>query len=64
MLFFLHLSETDTGGRKISTHEVVSNKINTDENGSQPEVGLPRVTKETEGMRETCRTVAVVENGR
>lgn len=30
--------------------------------GSQPEVGLPRVTKEAEGKRETCRTLAVLEN--
>lgn len=30
--------------------------------GSQPEVVLPRVTKEAEGKTETCRTVAVSEN--
>lgn len=29
--FFLHLTETDIGGRKISTHEVTSNEINTNE---------------------------------
>lgn len=40
--------------KKISTQQTKT--------GSQPEVGLPRVTREAERKRTSCRAVAVLEN--